>query len=141
MIVVASVLDRVATAVSRMRMTSPPTLLGRKLLKNVATRYEPSRVRFLSFTPCACSSNCHRHVPAIKFNACTPRAATSHGSDARRALLHSRLASILEKRKTSSATLTAIFAAITSKRRPSADGVDSSDIQLVERSSHCTTDS
>jgi hypothetical protein len=36
--VVASVLEPAAGAVSAMRMTSPPMLLGRKLLKNVATR-------------------------------------------------------------------------------------------------------
>ena len=38
--VVASVLDRAGRAVSRMRTTSPPILLGKKLLKKIATRYE-----------------------------------------------------------------------------------------------------
>jgi hypothetical protein len=36
--VVASVFEPAALAVSVMRTTSPPMLLGRKLLKNVATR-------------------------------------------------------------------------------------------------------
>ena len=41
--VVASVLDPAIEAVSAMRMTSPPILLGRKLLKKVATRKEACR--------------------------------------------------------------------------------------------------
>ena len=41
--VVASVFEPAACAVSAMRMTSPPMLLGRKLLKNVATRNESVR--------------------------------------------------------------------------------------------------
>ena len=41
--VVASVLDPAAGAVSVMRITSPPMLLGRKLLKNVATRNDEVR--------------------------------------------------------------------------------------------------
>src|SRR5262245_29306430 len=144
--VVASVFDCVAAAVSRMRITSPPTLLGRKLLKNVATRYEPSSVRFFSFTSCACSSNCHRHVLAIRFTTCTPSAATSQGSEALRALVHRRVVSTFEKRNTSNATLTAIFAAITSARRPldgdADDGkMDSSGMRAFERTRHCTTDS
>ena len=43
--VVASVFEPAGRAVSRMRMTSPPILLGRKLLKKVATRNEPSSDR------------------------------------------------------------------------------------------------
>src|SRR5207244_8837535 len=41
--VVASVLDRAGFAVSRIRMTSPPILLGRKLLKKSATTNEIGR--------------------------------------------------------------------------------------------------
>src|SRR5262245_18793953 len=138
--VVASVFDWLATAVSRMRMTSPPTLLGRKLLKNVATRYEPRSVRFFSRTSCALSSNLHRQVLAIRFRAWTTSAARSHGSDAFRALAHKRVVWIFENKKARTAALTAIFAATTTMRRPSEDGVDSSGIRLVGRTRHCTTD-
>jgi len=34
------VVEPVSLLLSRTRMTSPPMLLGRKLLKNVATRYD-----------------------------------------------------------------------------------------------------
>src|SRR4051812_27649668 len=51
--VVASVFDFAARAVSRMRTTSPPILLGRKLLKKPATRNDPSKVRPDRCTRCA----------------------------------------------------------------------------------------
>ena len=38
-----AVVDPVSREPSRTRITSPPTLLGRKLLKKVATRYEAER--------------------------------------------------------------------------------------------------
>ena len=41
-IVVASVFEPAGPAVSRIRTTSPPMLLGRKLFAKVATRYETS---------------------------------------------------------------------------------------------------
>src|SRR5262249_22101940 len=124
--VVARVFDRVAGAVSRMRITSPPTLLGRKLLKKVATRYESSSVRIFTLTFCASRSSRQRQVPTIKFTACTRSAAISHGTEALRALAHKRAVSIFEKRNARSATLTAIFAAITKTRRPIDDDGDSS---------------
>jgi hypothetical protein len=37
------VVERVKRLLSRTRMMSPPMLLGRKLLKKVATRYDPDR--------------------------------------------------------------------------------------------------
>ena len=43
--VAASVTERRGSAVSRMRNTSPPMLLGRKLLKKFATRNDPNSVR------------------------------------------------------------------------------------------------
>ena len=39
------VVEPVSRELSRTRMTSPPMLLGRKLLKKVATRYEAERWR------------------------------------------------------------------------------------------------
>ena len=51
-------------AVSRMRITSPPMLLGRKLLKNSATSSDPSSERLRTWTPCASSSSCQRQVLA-----------------------------------------------------------------------------
>jgi hypothetical protein len=51
--VVASVFDPAAFAVSVMRTTSPPMLLGRKLLKKVATRNDCVRKENGSRTCCA----------------------------------------------------------------------------------------
>jgi hypothetical protein len=45
-----------------MRITSPPMLLGRKLLKNVATRYDDSRRRWPTSIPCGISNTFHRQV-------------------------------------------------------------------------------
>ena len=50
-IVVARVFDPAAGAVSAMRTTSPPILLGRKLLKKVATRNEEVSHRNLQGIP------------------------------------------------------------------------------------------
>jgi hypothetical protein len=58
--VAASVRDCAGLAVSAMRITSPPMLLGRKLLKNVATRNDPVRVRDGTSTPCAVRSSPQR---------------------------------------------------------------------------------
>jgi hypothetical protein len=62
--VVASVFDPAAFAVSAMRTTSPPMLLGRKLLKKVATRNERVSVANDSATRCAWSSSPQRHALA-----------------------------------------------------------------------------
>src|SRR5581483_3857307 len=59
--VVATVFDLVYFAVSAMRKKSPPMLLGRKLLKNSATRYDPISVVAGTRTSCASSRTCHRH--------------------------------------------------------------------------------
>ena len=45
--------DALQEPVSPMRITSPPILLGRKLLKKSATRNEPSSVRDGTSTACA----------------------------------------------------------------------------------------
>jgi hypothetical protein len=60
--VVASVRDPAAGAVSAMRITSPPMLLGRKLLKNVATRNDELKRENGKCTPCASSSSPQRHA-------------------------------------------------------------------------------
>ncbi len=60
--VVASVFDCAGLAVSRIRTTSPPIVLGRKLLKNPATRYDDNSVRAGTTMPCARSSSCQRHA-------------------------------------------------------------------------------
>jgi hypothetical protein len=80
--VAASVVDCAADAVSRMRMTSPPMLLGRKLLKKLATRNEPKSLRRGSLTSCASSSRCQRQVLAAMFSVQMTSAAASQGSDA-----------------------------------------------------------
>ena len=67
--VAASVLERAAFAVSLMRITSPPMLLGRKLLKKLATRNEPRSQRRRRFTSCARKSRCQRQVLAIMLTA------------------------------------------------------------------------
>ena len=62
MTVVASVIDPACPDVSLMRMKSPPMLLGRKLLKKVAIRYELISQPRRAVMPCAVSSRCHRHA-------------------------------------------------------------------------------
>ncbi len=60
--VVASVFDPAAGAVSAIRMTSPPMLLGRKLLKNVATRNDETSLPNGRLRCWASSSSPHRHA-------------------------------------------------------------------------------
>ena len=57
-------LSALRRAVSVMRMTSPPMLLGRKLLKKMATRYEESSSVRGTCTLCASSSTRQRQVLA-----------------------------------------------------------------------------
>ena len=64
MTVVASVFDRAGRAVSLIRTTSPPMLLGRKLLKKIATRYDESSLDRGTCTPWASSSTRQRQVLA-----------------------------------------------------------------------------
>ena len=76
--VVASVFEPACAAVSRIRMTSPPMLLGRKLLKNVATRYELSSQPIGTRTCWASSSSlpapCARPASSARYSS---RAAAS----------------------------------------------------------------
>ena len=67
--IVATVFEPAGRAVSRMRITSPPMLLGRKLLKKSATRSDPRSVRSGIFTPCASSSRFQRHALASTLTA------------------------------------------------------------------------
>ncbi len=94
---------------SAMRMTSPPMLLGRKLLKKVATRNDPVSVRAGTGTPCAPSSSPHRHALASTISRYSPSADASHASDAVRTYAQSRGASLREISRTSRPTLTTAF--------------------------------
>ena len=109
--VVASVFDPAGRAVSEMRMTSPPMLLGRKLLKKFAIKYDPSSERTATGTRCASSNRCHRHVAAQTLTAKISSATDSQGTDARRAVSHKRPTSIREKSRSRRPTLTVSFAA------------------------------
>ena len=60
--VVASVFDPAAGAVSAMRTTSPPMLLGRKLLKNMLTQIDSVSVRRSTSMCCARNKRFHRHT-------------------------------------------------------------------------------
>ena len=60
--VVASVRERATGAVSAILTTSPPMLLGRKLLKNIATRNDDVSDRNLKSRCCALNRSAHRHV-------------------------------------------------------------------------------
>ena len=62
----ASVFEPAGRAVSRMRITSPPMLLGRKLLKKIATRNEPSSER-----------RAHVHVLRVEQQVPAPRRSPS----------------------------------------------------------------
>jgi hypothetical protein len=62
--VAASVLDPAAGAVSVTRITSPPMLLGRKLLKNVATKKDDVNFEKPRCTCCARSSTPQRQALA-----------------------------------------------------------------------------
>jgi hypothetical protein len=66
--VAAIVFDPMAAAVSVTRTTSPPMLLGRKLLKNVATRKEDVSDLKGSRTSWAASRTRHRQVLAATIN-------------------------------------------------------------------------
>ena len=62
--VAASVFERVTFALSATRTTSPPMLLGRKLLKNSATDIDANSDRNDMSTSCASSSSLQRHTLA-----------------------------------------------------------------------------
>ena len=109
--VVASVFDPAAGAVSAMRMTSPPILLGRKLLKKVATRNEDVSLPNVKSSPCAFSSSPQRQVLIRTTARYRASAATSHGADAWRATLHRRARSTRENSNHRRATLTAALRA------------------------------
>src|SRR5262245_58553253 len=115
--VVASVFEPAGFAVSLIRITSPPTLLGRKLLKNCATRNDPSNRRAGTATCCALRRIHHRHVDTRTLTRKMAIAISSHDTDAPRAICQRRPASIREKSSASSATLTASFAASRRWRR------------------------
>ena len=80
--VAASVFERAGLAVSAMRTTSPPMLLGRKLLKNVATRKDPVSVRAGTLTPCASRSRPQRQALARIIRKYSASAAASQAMDA-----------------------------------------------------------
>jgi hypothetical protein len=93
-------------------------LLGRKLLKKVATRNDDVSRRKGSRMFCASSRSPHRHALARIIRKYRPMAATSQTADAERAMLHNRGASTREKRTTRSATLTpALRIVLASARR------------------------
>ena len=81
----ASVRERAGFAVSAIRTTSPPMLLGRKLLKKVATRNDSVSARTRMCTPCASSSSPQRQALASTIRKYSASAAASQGSDADRA--------------------------------------------------------
>ena len=58
----ATVRDRVRTTESAIRTTSPPMLLGRKLLKKVATSHEPVSLPMGPGAPCVSSSKRQRQA-------------------------------------------------------------------------------
>ena len=56
------VAEPVSRALSRTRIRSPPMLLGRKLLKKVATRYDAESGPIAAANPWARSSRCQRQM-------------------------------------------------------------------------------
>ena len=110
--VVASVLDPAGFAVSAIRTTSPPMLLGRKLLKKVATKNDEARNAYDSRTCCARSRTSHRHVLASTIAKYNSSAAPSHATDACRATLQRRAMSTRENSSASNPMLIVAFAAV-----------------------------
>jgi hypothetical protein len=104
--VVANVFEPAAGAVSAIRMTSPPMLLGRKLLKKLATRNDEVRRRKANGMSWASSSRPQRQALRRIMPRYRASAATSQGTDAVRATVHSRATSTLENRKARRAMLT-----------------------------------
>ena len=78
MMVVASVFDPAAGAVSAMRTTSPPMLLGRKLLKNMLTQIDSVSRRGSTSMCCARSRRFHRHTAIDCVQAYTTSASRIH---------------------------------------------------------------
>ncbi len=84
-------------------------LLGRKLLKKVATRNDPVSARAGTSTPCAASSSPHRHALASTISRYSPSANASQASDAVRTYAQSRGASLRETSSASNPTLMTAF--------------------------------
>jgi hypothetical protein len=114
---VAIVLDPAGLAVSAILMTSPPMLLGRKLLKKVATRKEVTSLRPRTMTRAADSSKPQRQALSSTITRYKLMAAASHTSDAPRACAHSWAKSTREKSTVSNPTLTTILSSQTRARR------------------------
>ena len=79
---VASVRERATGAVSAILTTSPPMLLGRKLLKNIATRNDDVSDRNPKSRCCALRRRAHRHVLVSVIPRYNARAASSHDGEA-----------------------------------------------------------
>src|SRR5262245_1986028 len=95
--VAAIVFEPMAAAVSVTRTTSPPILLGRKLLKNVATRKEEVSDLKGSRTFWAARRIRHRQVAVATINPYSASAASSQDDDAWRAAAQRRPTSSREK--------------------------------------------
>jgi hypothetical protein len=106
---VAVVFEPAAFAVSAIRITSPPTLLGRKLLKNVATRNDSNSFDRGSLTPCAPSRSCQRHALTPTPNRYSASAAPIQMGSAPRSPCATRPTSARRNNRVSSVALTAIF--------------------------------
>src|SRR5688500_8815852 len=105
--VVATVLEPAKGAVSATRTTSPPMLLGRKLLKKVATRNDDVSVRKGRRMLWAPSRIPQRHALASTITPYSASASSSHAGEACRAAAHSRPISTFVKSTASSTALTA----------------------------------
>ena len=97
-------------------MTSPPMLLGRKLLKNVATRNDPvsalnGEAQILRAEQQAPAPGAGQHHDEVE-----PERAEQPAADAVRATAHSRATSTREKRTHSSTRLTTALRTGTRRR-------------------------
>src|SRR3954468_19298239 len=115
--VVANVRERATGAVSAILTTSPPILLGRKLLKKLATRNDDVSQRKRKSRGCAFRSMPHRHVLATIMPRYKPDATNKDGGEACRAACHNRPTSTRANSTHRSATLTAAFATDISRPR------------------------
>ncbi len=85
---VARVFDPAGFEVSAMRTTSPPMLLGRKLLKKEAIQNDSESVRAGTSTCCARSSRFHRQTLTAIITMCAHKAAMAQPGCTRRSIVH-----------------------------------------------------
>ena len=119
---VARVFDPAGFEVSAMRTTSPPMLLGRKLLKKDAIQNDSESVRAGTSTCCARSSRFHRQTLTAIITMWAPRAAIAQPGCTRRSIVHRDARLVSRSTKAIRPTLRASLRRMPRTRRSSEEG-------------------